>query len=289
MFACLHCYRFVSFLLLFLLSISSSSTRQSSSHQSTDHPLAMQALVCLLLALASVEAAVADARYPPTLGKAFTVPRIRQSTGRLRDGFATQEKTFLKYSWTDVPVKGAVFSAIPGGKSGSVNVTAEDYLAAYIAPVEIGGQRLNLDFDTGSSDLWVFSSRLGPGATAGHNVFDPNKSKTFRNATDLTWHITYGDGSGAAGVVGTDTVNIGGATVTKQAVELATVMSSSFIRDTDSDGLLGLAFKKLNRGKLLSRLVHVARTLLTMNSPTHSAEHIFWQHPIQSKTSFIHG
>lgn len=71
-------------------------------------------------------------------------------------------------------------------------------------------------------------------------------SSTFQLLQDATFSISYGDGSGAAGVVGTDTVNIGGATATKQAVELATAVSSQFIRDTANDGLVGLAFSQLN-------------------------------------------
>jgi hypothetical protein len=61
-----------------------------------------------------------------------------------------------------------------------------------------------------------------------------------------TWSISYGDGSGAAGTVGLDVVNIGGATATKQAVELATAVSQSFAKDTNNDGLVGLAFSQLN-------------------------------------------
>jgi hypothetical protein len=64
-----------------------------------------------------------------------------------------------------------------------------------------------------------------------------------------TWSISYGDGSGAAGVVGKDVVNIGGATATAQAVELATAVSQSFARDTNNDGLVGLAFSNLNTVK----------------------------------------
>lgn len=64
-----------------------------------------------------------------------------------------------------------------------------------------------------------------------------------------TWSISYGDGSGAAGTVGTDTVNIGGATATKQAVELATAVSQSFVEDTANDGLVGLAMSSLNTVK----------------------------------------
>lgn len=61
-----------------------------------------------------------------------------------------------------------------------------------------------------------------------------------------TFSITYGDGSGAAGTVGTDTVNIGGAVVQKQAVEIADKVTGSFVQDTASNGLVGLAFSKLN-------------------------------------------
>jgi hypothetical protein len=64
-----------------------------------------------------------------------------------------------------------------------------------------------------------------------------------------TWSISYGDGSGAAGTVGMDVVNIGGATATRQAVELATAVSQSFARDTNNDGLVGLAFSQLNTVK----------------------------------------
>jgi len=66
-----------------------------------------------------------------------------------------------------------------------------------------------------------------------------------------TFSVSYGDGSGAAGTVGTDTVDIGGATVTSQAVELATAVSQSFVADASTDGLVGLAFSTLNTGSYL--------------------------------------
>ena len=93
---------------------------------------------------------------------------------------------------------------------------------------------------------WVFSTYLAPSSISGHSVYDPTKSSTFSNLTGASFDISYGDGSGAKGVVGFDTVDIGGATVTKQAIELATSVSSAFVNDADSDGLVGLAFPVLN-------------------------------------------
>jgi len=43
---------------------------------------------------------------------------------------------------------------------GSVAATPEQYDSEYLCPVGIGGQTLNLDFDIGSADLYVFMSRL---------------------------------------------------------------------------------------------------------------------------------
>ncbi len=93
---------------------------------------------------------------------------------------------------------------------------------------------------------WVFNTKLPASQQSGHTIYDPTKSTTFQAIQGATFNISYGDGSFALGDVGTDTVNIGGATVTSQAVELPTEVASSFATDTASNGLVGLAFSKLN-------------------------------------------
>lgn len=60
-----------------------------------------------------------------------------------------------------------------------------------------------------------------------------------------TWSITYGDGSGASGNVGTDDVTLGGVTVHNQPIELANKLSKSF-ETSEGDGLLGLAWGSIN-------------------------------------------
>ncbi|KAI1116574.1 aspartic peptidase domain-containing protein [Nemania sp. NC0429] len=140
---------------------------------------------------------------------------------------------------------GALPKANTNGTGLVVNVPEANDVE-YISPVSIGGQVVHLDFDTGSSDLWVFNTQLSPAATEGHTLYDPLSSATFKLIQNAQFQIQYGDGSGAEGIVGTDVVNIGGAQVKAQAVELATGVTQSFVDDIATDGLLGLAFSAIN-------------------------------------------
>ena len=100
-------------------------------------------------------------------------------------------------------------------------------------------------------ESWVFSQELSQQQIGNHSIYDPSKSTTAKHQSGLSWNISYGDGSGASGDVYTDTVTVGGATVTNQAVETANNVSSEFIQDFSNSGLLGLAFDSLNTGKLV--------------------------------------
>ncbi|MCJ1239627.1 hypothetical protein MMC14_007625 [Varicellaria rhodocarpa] len=130
-------------------------------------------------------------------------------------------------------------------------VTAEDQQndSEYLCPVTIGtpGQKFMLDFDTGSADLWVFSTELPKSDTTGssHTIYNPNSSSTYKATKGSSWKISYGDGSAASGTVGTDNVDIGGLTIKNQSVELAKTLSTEFAQGA-GDGLLGLAFSSIN-------------------------------------------
>jgi len=136
------------------------------------------------------------------------------------------------------------------GQTGEVPADDTENNAEYIVSVGIGtpAQNLNLDFDTGSSDLWVWSTELPASiqnSGSSHNIFNPSKSSTWQTSSGSTWQIQYGDGSTASGDVGTDNVNLGGIVVKNQAVELAKTLSSSFASGP-GDGLLGLAWPNIN-------------------------------------------
>lgn len=77
-------------------------------------------------------------------------------------------------------------------------------------------------------------------------MYDPSRSTTVAEMEGSTFNISYGDGSFSRGPVVTDTVDIGGATVDKQAIGIPTTVSRSFIEDVHSNGLVGLGFSKIN-------------------------------------------
>lgn len=142
----------------------------------------------------------------------------------------------------------------------------------YIAPVTIGGQLIDMNFDTGSSDLWVFNTQLSAQSGQSHTLYDPTKSPDFKLLQGATFDISYGDGSGASGNVGTDTVDIGGATVTGQAIEMATNVSESFIQDTNSNGLVGLGFSKINTVTPQKQKTFFDNAMATLAEPVFTAD-----------------
>lgn len=129
--------------------------------------------------------------------------------------------------------------------SATVAAGAQQNDSLYLCPVTIGGQKLMLDFDSGSSDLWVMSTHLDSSTQSqlkqsGHNIYDPSKSTTQKSMSGSTWDIQYGDGSEASGDVVSDTLVIGTISVEGQAIECAKKLSPAFL-ETEGDGLLGLA------------------------------------------------
>jgi hypothetical protein len=76
-----------------------------------------------------------------------------------------------------------------------------------------------------------------------HVRYDPSKSSTYAK-DGRSWSISYGDGSTAGGILGKDTVNLGGLAIKGQTIELANKESSSFSSDV-IDGLLGLGFNTI--------------------------------------------
>ncbi|MCJ1409291.1 S-glutathionyl-(chloro)hydroquinone reductase [Ptychographa xylographoides] len=209
--------------------------------------------VCIvLLLLDPVSAAPTKLPLSP---RSFKVARTVHGSATKRNHIKALTKSYAKWNiplpagFVSTTTSDHAVSNAATGETGEVTNTPAENDAEYLAPISIGGQTIMMDFDTGSSDLWVFNTMLPTADTTGHTLYNPSQSSSFNLLNGQTYSIHYGDGSTSAGIVGTDTVNIGGATVTSQAVELPTTVSGSFIGNTASNGLVGLAFSSLNTVK----------------------------------------
>ncbi|CCO36372.1 hypothetical protein BN14_10506 [Rhizoctonia solani AG-1 IB] len=107
------------------------------------------------------------------------------------------------------------------------------------------GQQFTIDFDTGSADLWVPSSKCSTTGCAPHPKYNPSKSSTSSKQEGF-FNITYGDGSGASGPIYSDTVTVAGLSAACQYFSPVTLESAVFASNP-SDGIMGLAFSSISQ------------------------------------------
>ncbi|KAI0754715.1 acid protease [Daedaleopsis nitida] len=103
-------------------------------------------------------------------------------------------------------------------------------------------QSFVIDFDTGSSDLWVPSSSCKSCGT--HSQYNAKKSSGSKKEKG-SFEISYGDGSTASGSPYSDTVSLGGVNVTGQVFAAVTTESTEFQTDP-IDGLMGMGLPALS-------------------------------------------
>ncbi|KAI9806589.1 MAG: hypothetical protein M1825_006046 [Sarcosagium campestre] len=218
----------------------------------------------ILLASAALSSLVDGS--PLEKRKVFTINQIIKPAKVPRNGPAAYAAALAKHG---VPIPANLAAAAVN--DGTVAANPDENDVQYLSPVNIGGQTVDLDFDTGSSDLWVFSNQLSATSQRGHKIYNPSKSSTFKRLTGYSWQISYGDGSSASGDVGTDTVSVGTTKVTAQAVELAKRVSASFVNQA-SDGLLGLGFGSINTVRPVQQKTFFENASPTLSSPLFTAD-----------------
>ncbi|PNI45160.1 PGA4 isoform 1 [Pan troglodytes] len=123
----------------------------------------------------------------------------------------------------------------------------ENYLdMEYFGTIGIGtpAQDFTVIFDTGSSNLWVPSVYCSSLACTNHNRFNPEDSSTYQSTSE-TVSIAYGTGS-MTGILGYDTVQVGGISDTNQIFGLSETEPGSFLYYAPFDGILGLAYPSIS-------------------------------------------
>lgn len=104
-----------------------------------------------------------------------------------------------------------------------------------------------------------------------HIIYDPAASNSSRLVDNARWRITYGDGSGAMGIVYTDRVALGKTFFAEQAVESAQQMSQTFMRDDFASGILGLGFGRGNTVRPRRVKTYMENILPSLAAPVFTA------------------
>ncbi|XP_074852112.1 pepsin A-like [Carettochelys insculpta] len=135
----------------------------------------------------------------------------------------------------------------PGLANQLATETMTNYMdVEYYGTISIGtpAQDFTVIFDTGSSNLWVPSVYCSSAACSNHNKFNPDDSSTYRSANE-NLSIQYGTGS-MTGILGYDTVRVGGIVDTDQIFGLSESEPGSTFTYAPFDGILGLAFPSIS-------------------------------------------
>lgn len=118
--------------------------------------------------------------------------------------------------------------------------------SSYFASINVGTppQSFDIILDTGSSDLWVTTvgcTTCDPSTP----LFDPSKSSTFQVSPGQQGgtKIQYGSG-GVEGQLSSETVNMGGFTVSNQGF-LSVVTTSQGLLQGSVSGIMGLGFQTI--------------------------------------------
>ncbi|KAJ3002352.1 hypothetical protein HKX48_002373, partial [Thoreauomyces humboldtii] len=196
-------------------------------------------LLCLALA------ATTSVQAGPVSPKGTAVPISRKTQAiPLRERYGGILHNVAKKYGATVPVaitKSNAFKASAVGGSEPLSNVGD---FEFYGPIQVGGQTLQMLFDTGSSDIWVPDASTP--SLPGKNKYSPKKSSTYKNIGG-EFGIQYGSGS-AEGKTASETFQVAGVTVTQQVFGDVTSEGAS-PQASDFDGILGMGFTTIASDK----------------------------------------
>ncbi|POS71732.1 vacuolar protease A [Diaporthe helianthi] len=154
-----------------------------------------------------------------------------------------------KYSGAQHPF-GYNEPSIEPNKDHTVPIT--NYLnAQYFSEIKVGTppQEFKVILDTGSSNLWVPSSKCTSIACYLHNKYESSSSSTYKK-NGSSFEIQYGSGS-MKGFVSQDTLQIGDLTIKNQEFAEATEEPGLAFAFGKFDGILGMGYDTISVNKIV--------------------------------------
>jgi hypothetical protein len=123
----------------------------------------------------------------------------------------------------------------------------------YLTTIGVGASDYTAVLDTGSADTWLVAegfkclTATGAATTAATCKFAKafHKGPTFSEVKEQKFSTKYADGETLVGIIGKDTVNLGGIKVANQTIGI--VNTANWRGDGMSSGLVGMAFPSVTR------------------------------------------
>ncbi|EPQ56531.1 acid protease [Gloeophyllum trabeum ATCC 11539] len=176
-----------------------------------------------------------------TVNTAVLQDQIKNSLLKMQRGFEAYQRNTGKRHPLDM-------SNLLHARKIGVDALTDYSNVLWYGAIQVGTppQNYTVDFDTGSSDLFL----PGPNCKtncAGHKAYNPSQSSTSKDVHQ-TFQLAYGDGSTVQGEQYSDTVQLSGLTATSQRLGAANQYSTGFNKNQfPPDGLLGMGFQSISQ------------------------------------------
>ncbi|GBB89539.1 hypothetical protein RclHR1_16250001 [Rhizophagus clarus] len=165
-----------------------------------------------------------------------------------------------------IPLKKRLINSRRLGRRATQNVKVQQQQPdiAYFGEISFGdeesAQKFDIQFDTGSADLFVISIDCNSPACEQKLKYDQNKDKDFK-PLEKNFKANYDRGS-ASGVSGTTTIEIdGGFLVDDQEFGLVNNLSDDFGRD-EYDGIMGMALSSASENNQITPITKLINSNL---------------------------